>query len=289
MKKLLLVVFLVLSLFGTAYGSGFQINEHGARAMAMGGAFTGLATDPSALFYNPAGLARLPGTHFMAGVTLIAPNSSFRGPSPEITEYKLDTKIFTPINFYATHQLTDELNAGIGVNNPYGLGTIWEDDWVGRFLAIETEIRTFFFTAALSYKLTDDLSIGAGVNYAYGDVIIRRSSPIVPDDATGVAPFDAEAMVNLEGDGTGIGFTAGILYQPIEQLSLGVSYRSEVNIDFEGDATSTAPAQFAASVPGGAITAPLTTPQNITFGVAVKAYRYAFADSRLPICWVVKL
>lgn len=39
----------------------------GSKAVAMGGAFTGLADDPTTLYYNPAGTASLPGRQFLAG------------------------------------------------------------------------------------------------------------------------------------------------------------------------------------------------------------------------------
>jgi long-chain fatty acid transport protein len=42
----------------------------GQRALGMGGAFTGLANDPSATFYNPAGLARLEATTISASLSL---------------------------------------------------------------------------------------------------------------------------------------------------------------------------------------------------------------------------
>ena len=41
---------------GHAEAAGFLSTGPGARAAAMGGAFTGLADDSSAIFYNPAGL-----------------------------------------------------------------------------------------------------------------------------------------------------------------------------------------------------------------------------------------
>ena len=82
-KKILLLSFLILFSIRT-FGGGFQINEHGARAMGMSGAFTALANDPSALFFNGAGITQLSGTRFMIGATLISPKASFRGPSPAI-------------------------------------------------------------------------------------------------------------------------------------------------------------------------------------------------------------
>ncbi|MFH1197679.1 MAG: outer membrane protein transport protein [bacterium] len=259
-KKLLAVLFLLVIFSSRLFSGGFQINEHGAKAQAMAGAFTALANDPSALFFNPAGITQLKGTHFMGGVTLITPFSTFRGPAPEITEYKLQKQLFTPINFYYTQQITEDIYAGLGVNNPYGLGTKWDEDWVGRYIALDTEIRTFFFTPAIGYKFNDQLSVSIGGVFAFGDVRIEKFAQ--------VPIFDAEGRVKLEGDGTGFGFTAGVLYKPLDILSLGLSFRSQTTMKFEGDAVSEGPSQILANLPSGNISAELTTPMNLTFGVA---------------------
>lgn len=263
MKKTLTIIFSVLILSNFVLASGFQINEHGARAMSLGGAFTGLANDASAVFFNPAGITQLNGTNFMGGVTLIQPISSFRGPSPSIAESKLEDQVFTPINLYITHKINDDLSAGFSVNNPYGLGTKWDPDWVGRYLAIETEIRTFYFTGVLAYKISDQLSVGAGAVFAYGDVIIARK--------TSLTPFAGEALIHLEGDGSAFGFTAGLLYNPIPEVSFGINYRSQADIEFEGDGTATGPEQAMALLPTGSISAPLSAPSNLVFGLAVNA------------------
>lgn len=259
MKKATKLIFLFF-IVGKLFAGGFQINEHGARAMGMAGAFTAIANDPTALFYNPAGLAFVGGTHFYGGATLIKPISSFRGPAPSVQEWKMKDLLFNPINIYVTHQLMDNLTLGIGLNNPYGLGTEWDADWVGKYMAIKTEIRTFFFYASVGYKLSDNFSIGAGPIYAMGDVTINRKNSL--------SPFDADARINLTGDASAVGFTAGLLYKPMNEFSIGLSYRSEVKFDFTGKADVTSPAQLLPLIPKGNVKAPLTTPQNITLGLA---------------------
>ncbi len=258
-----MIIIVLFSLSSNIWASGFQINEHGSKAMGMGGAFVALANDPSAIYFNPSGITQLYGTQLLFGSTLILPSSTFRGPSPSIAEYELESQIFTPIHLYATHQINDKLFLGFGVGNNYGLGTKWEDNWVGRFMAVETEIRTFFFNLVASYKIIPELSIGFGYVFTYGDVLIGRK--------LNLSPFNAEPYLELEGTGTGSGFTAGIIAHPTKSISVGLSFRSQVTIEFEGDATpSNVPSLFDGQLPNGDITAPLTTPENITFGIAIK-------------------
>jgi long-chain fatty acid transport protein len=267
-KKLFTLIIICGFFANNAYGSGFQLNEHGARAMAMAGAFTGLANDPSAIYFNPAGITQLKGTQFLAGATMIIPISSYATPAPGNLETTMNGQVFSPINFYITQQITDRLHAGLSVNNQYGLGTKWDPNWVGKYLAVETKVTTFFITPVLAYKLLDNLSISAGPTIAIGSVIISRKAP-------NPNPTQPAPLITMESNNaTAIGFTAGLLYKPNEFWQFGLSYRSESKFDFTGTATSD-PATFVHPLlkislpfPNGGITAPLTTPQNATFGVA---------------------
>ena len=64
MKAYWATVILILTISAsTLFAGGFQLNEHNARAMALGGAFTALSNDPSAIYFNAAGLTQLSGTH----------------------------------------------------------------------------------------------------------------------------------------------------------------------------------------------------------------------------------
>ncbi len=260
-KKSLTILTTLLFFAGSLFASGFQINEHAARAVAMGGAFTGVANDASAVYFNPAGITQLSGTSVSAGVTMIMPSASFRGVSPAVTEYKMQDQTFTPINFYLTRQISSKLHVGIGLNNPYGLGSKWDDNWIGKYLAVETEVRTFFLSGNVAYQFTKCLSVAVGINYAYGDVTIMKYVPL-PD------PIYGDFKLSLDGNGTSIGFNVAAFFKPSDKFSVGVSYRSSNKFDFAGTAKSEeGPAALASQLPSGDITASLTTPMNLTVGL----------------------
>ena len=259
-KKLrLLIISLVVST--QLFASGFQINEHGARGMAMAGAYTALALDGSALFYNPAGLSQLDGTQIMLGTTLISPSTSFRGVAPAIDETSMESAIFTPINLYVTHKLNDKWAFGFGVNNQYGLGSTWNENWVGKYIAIETEVQTFYFTGGASYKFSDKFSVGVTASYVYGNVKILKKAPLTP--------FNADAKIDLSGTAGSFAYSVGLLYKPSDMLSIGLNFRSNTTLDFAGSADVSAPSALSSLVPSGDITAPLTLPFNVTLGLAL--------------------
>ena len=266
MKKFLYLVVMILGICpGIIMAGGFQINEHGARAMGLGGAFTAIANDASAIYWNNAGMTQLSGTNFMLGTALIAPNAEFRGVTPAVNKNYMKSDIFFPSHLFITHSINNSFAVGIGLTTPFGLGTEWSAGWVGRYLALKTKLTTFWVPITAAYKITDELSIGASFVYSFADVTITQNYS--------QAPFAGDAYIELEGDDSfAYGYTFGILYKPIEELSVGASFRSEVKYDFKGTATTTGALQLAeiGAFPNGDITAELTTPMNIVGGIAVQ-------------------
>ena len=262
-SRLILLSVFTLLISAKLFAGGFQLNEHGARAMALGGAFTGVANDPSAVYWNGAGISQLSGTNFMIGSSLIAPASTFRGVSPAVTEYRGKNLIFFPTHLFVTHQINEKFSLGFGFTTPFGLGTEWDEDWVGKYLAVETELKTFTANPIVTYSPVENFSISAGFLYSFADVLITRKVGLQPYLAT-------DAFVHMEGDDMfAYGFTAGIMYKPSKIFSIGASYHSEIKYEFEGTATADVAQQVASLVPQGPITAELTTPQNIAVGIAV--------------------
>ncbi|MBI2430243.1 MAG: porin [Ignavibacteriales bacterium] len=259
MLKVIISCFL-LFISTHVFAGGFQLNEHGARAMAQGGAFAARAYDASAIYFNPAGLGFQKQNSVYVGTTLISPTSIFYGP----TNLNLGTKnemvdqLFTPINLYASYRINDDINVGIGVNNPFGLGTEWEDGWSGKFITQKVDLMSFFFSPTVAYKVTDQLSVGAGFNYVTGDVTIQR---YVSD------PFDPHGKINLDLSGTGAGFSFGLLYKITEEFSAGASYRSSIKIDADGTAEFTPNRSI---YPGGDAAASLELPATAFVGLAYK-------------------
>ncbi|MBR9977780.1 MAG: outer membrane protein transport protein, partial [Bacteroidetes bacterium] len=247
------------------FAGGFQLNEHGARAMAQAGAFAARANDPSAIFFNPAGLSYLRGAHMMLGATIIAPSYTYYGPSNMNSneEWQMESNIFYPPNFYLTNTWTDGMlkgaAVGIGVTTPFGLGTEWPDNWVGRAVTREIELRTFYVTPTISYAFNEWLALGAGLNIVFSDVNMRRA----------VTTFDPVMDLELEGTGNiATSWNAGIMVKPRHDIAIGFTYRSATDLDFEGSATFNPPASLAALFPGGDVTTGITAPATWFAGLA---------------------
>jgi len=263
LKLKIFTLFILLS-FGTGsiFAGGFQINEHGSKAMGLGGAYTAVVDDASAVYWNSAAMSFMEGTNFILGTAIIGPSTIFRGVTPSINKSSMTRQVFYVPHFFITHKISESFSVGLGASVPFGLGTIWEDDWLGRYLAVETELQTIAVPLVVSWKIADNFSISAGGSYHHASVLIRQ--------AVSTSPFE-DAYVNLEGDeSSAFGYNFSFLWKPLEILSVGGSFKSEVDFSFEGTAEAIGPDQLAGLLPSGDISAELTTPLNIQGGIGLR-------------------
>ncbi len=232
----------VLVLVGTVpvLGAGFGLFEQGAKAMGMAGAFTAQADDPSLFFYNVGGLGlatqrqwtlgavRVQGTEgtFQGAAPSPGPNAS--GEQFELTEVIYNGGLIWPIN--------PTWKWGVGVATPFGLETKWKDpsNFSGRFFSTMAAIRAVDVNPALGWQVTPNLGIGFGGIARASDLILKRHVLFPP---TGTQRFDIGGT-RLESDGFsyGYGWNVGLLHKPTPSFSWGLSYRSRIEIDYDGDA-----------------------------------------------------
>jgi long-chain fatty acid transport protein len=224
------------------FGAGFSLYEQGARALGMAGAFAAQADDPSAIFFNPAGLAHLDDHELLISPNVIRYEIDFAGVAPYpgfgVTE-ETETKYFPPVAAYYAQGIAKKWAAGIGVYSPYGLEVVWDepDTYTGKYISTKSRITPFYFVPTAAWAPTPELQIGAGVSVVLSHVELRRHlSAFNPlDNRTediGDVVLESEA-------GTGIGFNAGLQWWPAERAKFGITYRSEVDIDYSGPASFT--------------------------------------------------
>jgi long-chain fatty acid transport protein len=222
-----------------SFGAGFALFEHGTRAVALGGAFGATADDPTALYFNPAGIA-FQGAGYAVGVYFITESSTFDGANPYPGEgYSVDMKkqIFYPVHLYYTSEITNDLHWGIGVYNPFGLGTWWPDDYAGKYITKRVDLKVFNINPNLSYKFSDAFAVAVGVDYFYSNLSLTRSI-----SSQAVNPYTQQVaeigQVHLYTDFQGgWGWNAAFLAKLGGGVSLGASYRSNVTINYKGNAS----------------------------------------------------
>lgn len=232
-----------------AQAAGFGIFEQGTKAMGMAGAFTAQADDPSAMFHNAAGLAFQHERAFAAGTTLITADSDFQGLPPFPGAGATGTGsggVFFPAHIYYVRPLGPTWTFGLGFNDPFGLTTEWDDkdNWPGRYLSTKVVLRTFDLNPTLAWQATPNFGIGVGAVARFSDVELNRRIPVFnPVSGQVVDAGKAELTSDLD---LGYGWNAGLLHKVTPRFSWGLSYRSKIEVDYEGDARFT---QISTGVP----------------------------------------
>ncbi len=262
--KLFSIILIALPLLQKA--QGFQVNLQGQKAQGMGGAGTALITDGAALFYNPGGVCFLNKNEINIGITPVFAKSVFLDANTNKTA-ETKSPVGTPFAAYCVFGLKDSarIKFGLAVYTPFGSTVKWEDNWMGRFALTRLELKVIFFQPTISYKINSKLGIGAGFVYSYGKVNLQKDIPVIDNNGT-------YGHATLDGQASGVGFNAGIYFTPVKKLSIGLTYRSQVNMKVNnGTATFNVPSSLSENFPNGKFTSKLPLPQVATLGFGFKA------------------
>jgi len=237
-------------------GAGFGLFEHGTKAMGMASAFTAQADDPSAMFFNAAGIAFQHERNFMLGVTYIfATEAEFEGaapyPGPGVSEEQESLSEFPP-HFYWVEPINDRMTFGLGINTPFGLSTEWKDkdDFTGRYVSTLAAIQAVDVNPTFGWMATDNFGIGVGLIGRFSDVELQNRSfynvglnpnpPCLDPEVSHPLCGPEFAASTLEGGmDFGYGFNFGILHRYNNSFSWGLSYRSGISVEYDGDLTMT--------------------------------------------------
>ena len=269
MKKIYLII-ISSCLASSAMAGGYRVALQGQKALGMGHAGVAMTDSSEVVFFNPGSLTRLEDDRdFTGGITLLEAETLYQN---ELTNSsaRTDNPLGTPINAYYASRLSSEMSWGLGIYTPYGNAVEWETDWEGSHLVNNIELKTIFIQPTISYQIDDTYSVGFGLAYVSGLVNFNRNLSTSLIDANG-----NRSNVTIDASGVDAwGVNLGLFAKFNEELSLGVSYRSKVDLEARGES-----ADFA-NIPGALQTAyadttfdaDLVLPAELTIGVA---YQYS--------------
>ena len=260
-----------------AQASGFALIENSASG--QGNAYAGAAahvTDGSTIFFNPAGMMRLEGDSISLAGHLIAPKSDFVNNGSTINPLLGGASLtganddggssaIVP-NLYWVKTIDEQMKFGLGIQTLFGLATKYDESWVGRYHAVETDLKTFNINPSVAYQVNDKLSVGGGIDMVIADIKFTNAidfGSICAASAIGgcAIPQSFDGFADLEGDNfsdPAFGFNFGLQYLIDTDTVFGVSFRSEIDLDLSGDGDFTVPAAVV-TASGGAIGGPGAT------------------------------
>jgi long-chain fatty acid transport protein len=211
--------------------NGFGLPDQDAFATARGEAFVATADNPSAIYYNPAGITQLKGNNFRGGVYGIYLDPSFSppdsAPNAGHTYHSSDNFAAVPQIFYAYTPKDSPLSFGLGVYAPFGGNMSWPQDTGFRSVATGGSLQYITINPVMAWKVLPSLSIGGGAMVNYSKIEMSQGLLTSP------TPF--ANFFKFSGDGWSVGYNVGILWQPHEKISFGATFRSSAKMNFQGN------------------------------------------------------
>ncbi|MGR2738311.1 OmpP1/FadL family transporter [Billgrantia sp. Q4P2] len=275
-----------------ANAGGYQINEQSVSGQGYGHAGrSSNVNDATIVFGNPAGMSFLDRAQLTAGGTYLNVNSKIRnvesertgvvtaggapigatsGPVNGTNEGDMVPGTLIPFAFYA-QPVNEQLAFGFGVYAPFGSNTDYEGGFEGRNQGNYTEVRVISAQPTVSYRFNDQWAVGAGITYNRVNGELRRQVPVAIPDGLGGADI-TELDARVEGDDDNWGYNLGVIFQPVPETTLGLTYRSKVSYTLTGDFRATA-TDASLGVPEGTVvrednaSLDLTTPETVNFSV----------------------
>ena len=290
-----------------AQASGFQLREQSPSS--QGNAFAGVSAggnDISALFFNPAIMTQYDGKQFSFGGTYVGLNAEFNGGSATRTPVLQGLGFFyAPVTgaglntisgssshsnaaisavlpeFNIMYSQSKDLKIGLSVNVPFGLTTEYDANWIGRYHALKSDLKTIDISPSIAYRVTDSFSIGVafvarkadaelsnGVDYGtalalkVGGALAAaglstvspgpgQNSPVAnvamgaPNSTFGTPGFAIpgawDGTAGLKGNGWGYGYKVGATFQPSDAFRLGLAYSGAMTMTLKGDTSFSFP------------------------------------------------
>lgn len=253
----------LLVISGSAAASGYALIEQ--NGSGLGNAFAGgaaSAEDASTIFYNPAGMSRLSGKQVTVAASMIGPSVQFSntgstaaaGRPLGVPPGDAGNWVYVP-NGYFSMELNPDLHVGLGVNSPFGLKTQYSDNWVGRFQAMNSKIKTINLNPSASYRLNDTVSLGAGLNYQHINAELSSIKNI-----GGLT----EGLSNMTGSDSAWGYNLGALFDIGSGGRVGLSYRSAIRYRLTGNAYTASSVPVPGTNTFVPVTANIKTPDTLS-------------------------
>ncbi|WP_313951297.1 OmpP1/FadL family transporter [Accumulibacter sp.] len=231
---------------GQAAAGGLIAYEVGTADVGLASAGYGArAQDASTVLSNPAGMTRLEGTQFLAAGQLLWDNTKFSpgaGTSPALGGDNGGNTVgwdgwFPGGGGFLSYSVSPDLKLGFALTGNFGAPLTYDNDWVGKYYVQKATILGISFLPSIAYKVNDKLSLGASVNAMYG--IYSNQVAI-----NNVAPGVGDGRLKLEDNTWGWGVNLGLLYEIDQGTRLGLTWNSQIDLDFK------APAKFSNLAPG---------------------------------------
>jgi long-chain fatty acid transport protein len=225
MKKIITLSLLSSTLL---LSSGYRLPESSLNATALSAAYIANAYGADAAYYNPANMA-LDGenAHQVEGALTYIHLSKTKYTdyrNPAFNSRSRSEDLAAPSLFYVSPEFNN-LRYGASLTVPGGLTKRWNSPFAKTF-AQEFTLKIIEFNPVLAYKVSDTFAVGGGLRVIYSEGIVKS-------DGSGI---NKPAIRDMEAQTTEYGYNLALSYKPLSNLTFSSTYRSNVDINEEGNA-----------------------------------------------------
>lgn len=222
---------LIIAWSGPAAAAGFHIDTHDAEAIGRDFAYAAGVDDASALYYNPAAIGRMDQSSIRFGWTILSGQLDW-DPDPGEGDDEEFRRVYLVPNGFASFDISEIFDAGIGVFAPFNLATDWPDGWAGRYQALTSEVTFLFIQPAIT--LSDPIDFG--LSLSFGPELVFASEAL-PQSVRLTRALDfrflgaPDGHFELEGESAhlNVGYMVALHFQPAfldERVAIGVTWRA---------------------------------------------------------------
>ncbi len=221
MKRVVKGIALSVVVSSVVMAGGYKIPEQSLNSMAKGGANVAYTTGADANYDNPANMSFLDESknYVEGGVTLVhLPSNVYTLINPYSGKSEIEN-IPIPFFHYVSEAMGD-FRWGVSMVVPGGLTKRWANQPQKSFVE-EFTLKVIELNPNISYKLADNFSVAGGVRFIYSEGIVKSSGTVSRD---------------MEGSTFEFGYNLAMMYKPTPDVNLAVTYRSNIDLDQEGNA-----------------------------------------------------
>ncbi|MBW2466387.1 MAG: outer membrane protein transport protein [Deltaproteobacteria bacterium] len=266
-KIILLVLVAIIGSSCRTLAAGYRIPEQSLNSTALSSAYVANATAPDMAYYNPANMAWAQGgwdTEYSLSLINL-PSIKYTDSRGAALNGGTEEEYFTLPAFFAVSPEFNNFRFGFAMVSPAGLTKRWEDPYPGSF-AEETAMMVVEANPSFSYRISDVLAIGLGVRFIYSDATMISNGVIAGFNMTR----------DMEGDTVEFGYNLALTLKPAKALTLAATYRSEIDLEMEGDAVLTS--NTGSYIGPGSVSIPI--PAVLTLAAA-----YSFEKTSLELVY----
>ena len=219
---------------GQAIAGGISLFEVGTEDVGLAAAgYAARAQDASTVLTNPAGMTRLEGNQVQLATQLLYSNMKFSsngGTSAALGSNNSgnvigDNGLVPGGGLFVSYSVSPDLKLGFASTGNFGLALKHDDNWVGRYYSQQAALMGLSLLPSIAYRVNDKLSLGASVNAMYGYLKNVIAVNNVLDNR-------ADGKLLMRDTTWGWGFNLGLLYEPTPATRFGLTYSSQIDLDF---------------------------------------------------------